>query len=98
MISGSWPPDYQGPIVIRGYQGRRYEDLIASFYSDAALLLKEGYEPSGQHYVEGRWTIWRVLAGFILAPLLIGFVVLAHVIAERPIGTLTVTYVKRPPR
>jgi hypothetical protein len=93
VISGSWPEDYRGPIVIRGYQGGTYEQMIAKFHEDALIMLEQGFVPAGQHYVEGSWSIWRGILAAVTIPLLIGAVMWVQMLLERPIGTLTVTYV-----
>lgn len=96
MISGTWPADGGGPIFIRGYQGQTYEQVIAEFHRDSLLLLAQGFEPVGQHYVEGHWGFWYGLLATILTPLLIGIFLWIKALTDRPIGTLTVTYLKRP--
>lgn len=96
MNVDTWPADEGSPIFIRGYRGgNSYEALIEAFHADAVLLLSQGYEPSGQHYVEGAWSIWRALAATVLIPFLVGLLFWAQMLVQRPIGTLTVTYVHR---
>jgi len=95
MAIDTWPVDRGGPIYIRGYHARTYEALIESFHSDAMLLLKLGYEPAGQHYIEGVWSVWWLILAAVLTPFLIGIVVWLYLLISRPIGTLTVTYVRR---
>jgi hypothetical protein len=95
MIVGTWPGDGSSPIFIRGYQGRTYEDVIAAFHEDAVLLLDQGFEPAGQHYVDGEWSIWRALAATVLLMFFIGIFFWAQMLVQRPIGTLTVTYIRR---
>jgi hypothetical protein len=95
VITGTWPEDYRGPIAIRGYQGDTYEELIEAFHKDALLMLEQGFEPAGQHYVAGEWTVSRAVAATILLPFLIGFLFWAQMLVHQPIGSLTVTYVHR---
>jgi len=97
MISGTWPESAGGPIFVREYEGGSYEEVIEAFHRDALLLLDEGYEPVGQHYVEGQWGIWLGLLAAILTPILIGIVIWAKILTERPTGTLTVTYLSHTP-
>jgi hypothetical protein len=95
MIVGTWPENAGGPIFIRGYHSRAYEDLIAAFYEDAILLLKQGYEPIGQHYVDGQSGWLRPVIATLLIPFLVGILMWGLLLLERPVGTLTVTYVRR---
>jgi hypothetical protein len=95
VIIGTWPVDEGSPIFIRGYKGRTYEELIEAFHEDAVLLLREGYEPAGQHYVEGQWSQWRLVAATLLIPFLIGVLMWLVMLVQRPLGVLTVTYIRR---
>lgn len=95
MISGTWPEQGSSPIFIREYGGRNCEELIEAYHRDAVLLLAQGYEPAGQHYVEGQWGIAWGLVALLLTPLLIGLVIWVPLLTTRPTGTLTVTYVYR---
>jgi hypothetical protein len=95
MIVGTWPGDGGGPVFIRGYEGGTYEQLIEAYHRDASLLLDQGYEPTGQHYIEGQWGFVMALVATVTIPLLIGLIVWAYLLVKRPIGTLTVTYVYR---
>jgi hypothetical protein len=95
MIAGTWPPDYGSPIFIRTYEGRTYEDLVQAFHDDATLLLAQGYEPTGQHYIEGEWSVFRAVVATVLLPFLVGIVLWLQMLLWRPVGTLTVTYVRR---
>ena len=95
MIVGTWPGDAGGPIFIRGYGGDTYEKLIEAYHRDASLLLDQGYEPTGQHYVDGQWGFVMAVVATVTIPLLIGVIVWAYLLVKRPIGTLTVTYVYR---
>ncbi len=97
MIIGTWPPDGGSPVFIRAYEGRTYEEVIDAFHRDALLLLAQGYEPTGQHYVEGEWSSGRaLLATILLAFFLVGLLLWAQMLVHKPVGTLTVTYVHRP--
>jgi hypothetical protein len=58
-------------------------------------MLEQGFEPAGQHYVAGEWTVSRAVAATILLPFLIGFLFWAQMLVHQPIGSLTVTYVHR---
>jgi hypothetical protein len=95
MIVGTCPGDAGGPIFIRGYGGGTYEKLIEAYHRDASLLLDQGYEPTGQHYIEGQWGFVMAFVATVTIPLLIGVIVWAYLLVKRPIGTLTVTYVYR---
>jgi hypothetical protein len=97
VLVDTWPTDQGSPIFIRGYRGgNSYEALIEAFHADAVLLRQQGYEPSGQHYVEGEWSVWRALGATLLIPVFfIGLLFWAQMLVNRPIGTLTVTYVYR---
>ena len=95
MISGTWPEEGSSPVFIRGYGGRKYEELIEAYHRDAVLLLAQGYEPAGQNYVEGQWGIaWGLLA-LLLTVFLIGLIIWVPLLTTRPTGTLTVTYIYR---
>jgi hypothetical protein len=91
----TWPPDVSSPVFIRGYHGRTYEALIAAFHDDAVLLLQQGYEPAGQHYVEGKWGFALGVLATLTIPLIVGVLVWIQILTSRPLGTLTVTYVHR---
>ena len=97
MNIDTWPADASSPIFIRGYRGGdSYEALIEAFHADAVLLLDQGYEPAGQHYIEGRWSLARaLLATLLIAFFFVGLLFWAQMLVQRPIGTLTVTYVYR---
>jgi hypothetical protein len=95
MISGTWPEAGSSPVFIREYGGRKYEELIEAYHRDAVLLLAQGYEPAGQHYIEGQWSVWRALAATVLLLFFVGILFWAEMLVRRPIGTLTVTYVHR---
>ena len=95
MISGTWPEQGGSPVFIRGYGGRKYEELIEAYHRDAVLLLAQGYEPAGQHYVEGQWGIAWGLVALLLTVFLIGLIIWVPILTTRPTGTLTVTYVRR---
>ena len=93
MISGTWPEEGSSPVFIRGYGGRKYEELIEAYHRGAALLLAQGYEPAGQNYVEGHWGIAWGLVALLLTPFLIGLIIWVPLLTTRPTGELTVTYV-----
>jgi hypothetical protein len=95
VISGTWPEQTGSPVFIRGYGGRKYEELIEAYHRDAVLLLAQGYEPAGQHYVEGQWGITWGLVALLLTPFLIGLIIWVPILTTRPNGTLTVSYVHR---
>jgi hypothetical protein len=94
----TWPADGGSPVFIRGYRGgKSYEELIETFHRDAVLLLGQGYVPAGQHYVDGQWGFARAVLATLLIPFFfIGLLFWAQMLAQRPIGTLTVTYVHQP--
>ncbi len=93
MATYTWPEDWPGDrgnrILVREYGGSNIE---ADFQGDAEALLAEGYEPSGQHYVEGGYGCLACLVGVVLVPL--GVLML---MGRRPPGTLVVTFVRRDP-
>ncbi|MGD0122612.1 MAG: hypothetical protein ABSC46_08635 [Candidatus Limnocylindrales bacterium] len=95
MTIDTWPPDGSSPIFVRGYHGRTYEAMIAAFHDDAVLLLQQGYEPACQHYVEGKWGFGLGVLATLTIPLIVGALVWIQILASRPLGTLTVTYVHR---
>jgi len=74
VIIGTWPEDGSGRIFIRGYEGGKYEELVEAFHRDASLLLDQGYEPAGQHYIEGQWGFVMALVATVTIPLLIGVI------------------------
>jgi hypothetical protein len=95
----TWPAEGSSPVFIRGYRdGDTYEALIEAFHRDAVLLLAQGYTPLAQHYVEGRWSLWRAFGATLLVPFVIGWFIWAQMLVQRPIGTLTVTYVHTDPK
>lgn len=96
MDIDTWPPEGSSPVFIRGYHGDSYEELIGEFHRDAVLLLEQGYEPAGQHYIDGEWGLARAVAATLLiAVFFVGLLFWAQMLVTRPIGTLTVTYVHR---
>jgi hypothetical protein len=95
VVVETWPPDGGSPIFIRSYEGRTYEELIDAFHRDAILLLAQGYEPAGQHYIEGQWGVARAVVATILIFFLVGIALWLQMLLWRPVGTLTVTYVNR---
>lgn len=95
MAIDTWPPEGSSPIFIRGYRGKTYEEVIESFHSDSVLLHAQGYEPAGQHYVEGRWSFAMGLLATVTIPLIVGALVWIQMLTSRPTGVLTVTYVQR---
>lgn len=95
MIIGTWPPDGGSQVFIRAYEGETYEAVIHAFHRDAVLLMKQGYDPAGQHYVEGEWSSGRALLATVLLPFLVGWLLWAQMLVHRPVGSLTVTYVHR---
>jgi hypothetical protein len=95
VVSGTWPEQGSSPIFIREYEGRNYAELVEAYHRDAVLLLAQGYQPAGQHYVEGQWGIAWGLVALLLTPLLIGLIIWVPILTTRPNGKLTVTYVHR---
>ena len=94
MEIDTWPATESSPIFIRGYRGRTYEEVIAAFHRDAVLLLDQGYVPAGQHYVEGHWGFARGLLATLLIWVIVGALVWIQMLTSRPVGVLTVTYVR----
>ncbi len=95
MTIDTWPPAGGSPIFVRGYHGSSYEAIIEAFHSDAVLLLQQGYEPTAQHYVDGKWGFGLGLLATLTIPLIVGAVVWIQILSSRPLGTLTVTYLHR---
>ena len=95
MNIDTWPPEGSSPVFIRGYHSRKYEELIEEFHRDAVLLLQQGYLPAGQHYIQGEWGIGWVLFAVLTITFLVGILLCFRLLLSRPIGTLTVTYVRR---
>jgi hypothetical protein len=95
VIAGTWPEAGSSPIFIRIYEGGNYGELIEAFRSDAVLLLAQGYEPAGQHYVEGEWPLAMAVVATILLVFVIGAFLWAYLLVKHPNGSLTVTYVYR---
>lgn len=95
VVIQMWPEEGNSPIVVRSYEGRNYEDLIESFHRDAELMLAEGYEPVGQHYLDGEWGLGRIVISTLLIPLAVGILAWALMLVMHPVGTLTVTYIDR---
>jgi hypothetical protein len=91
----TWPPDGASPIFVRGYHGKTYEALIEAYHDDAVLLLQQGYEPASQHYIEGKWGFALGVVATLTIPLIVGALVWIQILSSRPIGTLTVTYLRR---
>jgi hypothetical protein len=89
------PAEGSSVVVIRGYRGGTYPDLVESFHRDAQLMLIQGYEPVGQHYVEGQWSYAMALAATVLLVFIVGVFLWAYLLVKRPTGVLTVTYVRR---
>ncbi len=87
--------DEYGPVVIRSYKGGSHEELLARFTDDAAELGGRGYEPAGQHYVEGSYSWAEVIVAVLASLLFVGLFLLARMATSRPTGTLTVTYLLR---
>lgn len=95
MAIDTWPAEGSSRVFIRGYRGSTYEGVIEAFHRDATLLLIQGFEPAGQHYVDGEWALWRAVLATLLIPFLVGILLWAQMLVSHPIGTLTVTYVRR---
>ncbi len=93
MEIDTWPVTGGSSVVIRGYRGDTYQEVIDAFHRDAVLLLEQGYVPAGQHYAEGQWSIWRGLLATLTIWIIIGALLWTQMLTSRPIGVLTVTYV-----
>jgi hypothetical protein len=89
------PAEGTSSIVVRVYRARKYEALIESFHRDAVLMLSQGFEPAGQHYVEGQWSLAMAIVATILIPIVIGAFMWAYLLTRRPTGVLSVTYLRR---
>ncbi len=82
-------------LLVRTYTGRSYGELLDAFWRDAGDLAAQGYEPAGQHYVAGNWGSLEVGLCVLTIPLLFGIAGIAYMAANRPTGTLAVTYTTR---
>ncbi len=93
MWTDAWPDDHYSAVIVREYEGK---NAVADFQGDAEQLLEQGYEPVGQHYVEGAWGSAMTLFCVFTIPLGIGVLLLASLLlGERPAGRLRVTYLQR---
>jgi hypothetical protein len=97
MTITTWPPeDRTSPILIRVYSGKSEAALLIDFHRDAELLLAQGFQPAGQHYIEGSWPSWYVAVVTLLCFVVIGFMIaISMLLGPRPTGALAVTYVRR---
>ncbi len=82
-------------LLVRTYRGRAYAEVLESYWRDAADLEASGNLPVGQHYAEGNWGAALFLLSLITIPLLVGIAAILYMATNRPVGTLTVTYVMR---
>jgi hypothetical protein len=76
------------------YKGKQAE-ATAEMVIDAEILAEEGYVPVSQQYVAGEWTMAHWIGAFVLLVVLVGIIVLAYMVANRPPGALTVVYERR---
>ena len=59
------------------------------------MLFAQGYEPTGQHYVEGEWPLAMAVVATLLLVFVIGAFLWAYLLVKHPSSSLTVTYVHR---
>ena len=86
-------------VLVRLYPGRTQDQAAQHYGTDAAQLADLGYLPVSQSWAYGQWPSGLIIVSVILCIFLIGFVLLAVMVATKPDGTLAVTYVlSDPPR
>lgn len=80
--------------IIRTYKGQ--PDAAAQLMQrEAEILARFGYLPISQQYVTDEWGCGAWVVAALLLVFIVGFVVLAYMIANHPDGTLTVIYERR---
>ena len=93
MAIETWPDDRGSGIVVRAYTGNSQDAILAAFQRDAELFSRQGYEPAGQHYVEGSYGCGYILIALLMCLFFVGIPVVAYMLlGPRPAGTLVVTY------
>ncbi len=85
-------PQEWGPFLVRTYQGREQDDVVARYATEAGELAAQGYEPVSQSWGDGQWDLVLFLMALILCLFGIGLILLAYMAIIRPAGTLLVTY------
>lgn len=85
----------EGTVLVRTYVGAKLEDLVRAYWADARDLGDAGYEPVGQTYIEGRWSVWEILVAVLTIPIFVGVFLLAYLVTTKPTGSLLVTFVLR---
>jgi hypothetical protein len=92
-------PRHPSDRLVLSYVGPRTE-CSKSYESEAPTLAELGYQVSSQHFIQeprnSAAVIIAILLGFLLAPLLVGIVILAWLIFTKPPGVLTVTLQRLP--
>jgi hypothetical protein len=81
------------PVLVRLYPGRTQDEAARHYEADAPQLAALGYLPVSQSWADGQWPTALIVISVIFCIVLIGFVLLAVMIASKPTGTLAVTYV-----
>ena len=95
MAINTLPDDRGSRVMIRTYGGESLEERLAAFQRDAELMLIQGYEPVGQHYVKGAYGYWYRVIAVLLIIVGIGLLLVASMLLNPRPGILVVTYVRR---
>jgi hypothetical protein len=85
----------EGATMIRRYGGS-YRTATRAFEADAALHAELQWAATSVGYVPGQWRLTDFVVAFLLMPIVVGWVVLAYLVAVKPPGELVVTYEYRP--
>lgn len=92
------PPAPEGadrPIVLARVYPGYHEQATELFQMDAENLAVGGYLPLTQSYAEGRYGSWFTTIAAVLVVFGIGILMLLYMMAVKPPGSLSVTYVRR---
>lgn len=97
MVDTAGLPDapLEGATIIRRYGGS-YRAATRTFEADAALHAEMQWAATSVGYVPGQWRLADFVAAFLLVPVVVGWVILAYLVAVKPPGELVVTYEYRP--
>lgn len=80
MSTCAGPVDSGSAVIVREYHSR---DMEADFQADAERMLVAGYEPVGQHHVEGGSGCTTTLICVLTIPIGIGIIRLAILLLGR---------------
>jgi hypothetical protein len=94
MAIGTWPENRGSRVMVRAYRGKSHDEILAAFQRDAELLLVQGFEPAGQHYVAGAYGYWFTVIAVLLILVGIGLLLVAAMLLNPRPGTLVVTYLR----